>query len=123
MSKFMAMGLTLQEVVADATWNPAREIKQEQLGNLSVGSPADVAVLHLERGHFGYIDMDYVKMMGDSRLVCELTMRDGRIVYDLNGISMDTWDGKQTSDPSVAAHWTALVPRPALPEQLTPSEK
>jgi len=123
MSKFMAMGLTLQEVVADATWHPAREIKQEQLGNLSVGSPADIAVLSLEHGKFGYIDMDYVKMMGDSRLVCQLTMRDGRIVYDLNGISMDLWDGKATSDPSIAAHWTFFVPRPALPEQLTPTEK
>ena len=123
MSKFMAMGLTLQEVVADATWHPAREIKQDQLGNLSVGSPADIAVLSLEHGKFGYIDMDYVKMMGDSRLVCQLTMRDGRIVYDLNGISMDLWDGKPTSDPSIAAHWTFFVPRPALPEQLTPTEK
>jgi dihydroorotase len=123
MSKFMTMGLLLQEVIADATWNPAREIKQEQLGNLSVGSPADIAVLNLQHGKFGYTDMDDVKMMGDSRLVCEVTMRDGRIVYDLNGITMDIWNGKQTSDPAVAAHWTYFVPRPALPEQLTPTEK
>ena len=123
MSKFMAMGLTLQEVVADTTWHPAREIKQEQLGNLSVGSPADIAVLRLDHGKFGYIDMDYVKMMGDSRLVCELTLRDGRIVYDLNGISMDLWNGKPTSDPSLAGHWTTFIPRPALPDQLTRTEK
>jgi dihydroorotase len=123
MSKFMAMGLTLHEVVADATWHPAQEIKQYQLGNLSVGAPGDVAVLSLEHGQFGYTDMDYVKMMSDSRLVCQLTLRDGRIVYDLNGISMDLWNGKQTSDPALAAHWTTFVPRPALPEQLTPTQK
>ncbi len=50
MSKFMAIGLTLQQVVAETTWNPAREIQQPQLGNLSVGAPADIAVLSEERG-------------------------------------------------------------------------
>ena len=68
MSKFMAMGLTLQEVVADATWHPAREIKQEQLGSLTVGNPADIAVLNELHGKFGYEDMDNVKMMGDTKL-------------------------------------------------------
>jgi len=123
MSKFMAMGLTLQEVVADTTWHPAREIKQEQLGNLSVGSDADVAVLSEEHGTFGFVDMDNVKMMGDTRLVCEMTLREGKVVYDLNGLSMDLWNQKPSSDPTVAGHWTAYVPRPALPEQLTPSTK
>jgi dihydroorotase len=117
------MGLTLQEVVADATWHPAREIKQEQLGNLSVGSPADVAVLSEEHGKFGYVDMDNVKMMGNTRLVCEMTVRNGRVVYDLNGLSMDVWNEKPSSDPMVSSHWTAYPPHPALPEQLTPSEK
>jgi dihydroorotase len=123
MSKFMAMGLSLKEVVADTTWNPAQEIKQEQLGNLSVGAPADIAVLREEQGSFAYLDMDNMKLMGDTRLICELTVRSGKIVFDLNGLSMDVWNGKQTSDPRVAAHWTTFVPRPPLPEQLIPSEK
>jgi dihydroorotase len=123
MSKFMAMGLTLQEVVAEATSHPAHEIKQEQLGNLSVGAPGDIAVLSEQHGKFGYEDMDYVKMMADVKLECELTLRDGRIVFDQNGISMDVWNGKSTSDPTLAGHWTTFVPRPALPEQLTPAEK
>ena len=50
MSKFLALGLSLDEVILRSTWNPAREIKQEQLGHLSVGAPADVAVLRLETG-------------------------------------------------------------------------
>jgi dihydroorotase len=123
MSKFMAMGLTLEEVVADATWHPAREIKQEQLGNLSVGADADVAVLSEEHGALGFTDMDYVKMMGNSKLVCQLTLRAGRVVYDLNGITMDVWNGKQSGDPTLAGHWTTFIPRPALPEQLTPTVK
>jgi dihydroorotase len=62
-------------------------------------------------------------MMADVKLECELTLRDGRIVFDQNGISMDVWNGKSTSDPTLAGHWTTFVPRPALPEQLTPAEK
>jgi len=123
MSKFMAMGLTLQEVVAESTWHPAREIKQEQLGNLSVGAPADIAVLSEQHGKFGFTDMDYEKMMGDTKLQCELTVRDGKIIYDLNGMSMDIWNGPQTVDPSIASHWTKFIPRRPLPEQLTPPQK
>ena len=43
MSKFLSLGLSLEDVVAQSTWNPAREIRHEELGNLSVGSPADIA--------------------------------------------------------------------------------
>ena len=50
MSKFLALGLSLDDVIARSTWNPAREIQHEELGHLSVGAPADVAVLRLETG-------------------------------------------------------------------------
>src|SRR5919201_2438489 len=43
MSKFLAMGMPLDEVVRRSTLNPAREIKQDSLGHLSVGTTADVA--------------------------------------------------------------------------------
>src|SRR5258705_13973928 len=57
MSKFLAMGVSVEDVIRKSTWNPAREIKREELGNLSVGAPADVAVLRVETGKFGYTDM------------------------------------------------------------------
>src|SRR5213594_3138428 len=57
MDKFLAMGLSLDDVVLRSTWNPAKEIGQQQLGNLSVGAPADIAVLALEKGNFGFVDM------------------------------------------------------------------
>jgi dihydroorotase len=123
MGKFMAMGLTLREVVADATWHPAHEIKHEELGNLSVGAPADVAVLQVQHGNFGYIDMDGMKMMGDTKLVCELTVHSGKIMYDLNGISMDVWNRPVTSDASMAGHWTTFVPKPPLAMELAPTTK
>jgi len=91
MSKFLAMGMPLDNVIAANTWNAARTIKQEQLGNLSVGSVGDVAVLRVETGTFGFVDMHGAKLAGTKRLRAELTIHDGKVVYDLNGLSRDEW--------------------------------
>src|SRR5215471_3735368 len=45
MDKFLALGLSLEDVIRLSTWNPAREIRHEELGNLSAGATADIAVL------------------------------------------------------------------------------
>jgi dihydroorotase len=92
MSKFLNMGESLDQVIAQSTWHPAREIKVEELGNLSVGAPADIAVLRLERGNFGFVDVNGARMKGTQKLDCELTVRDGLVVYDLNGISREDWE-------------------------------
>lgn len=92
MGKFLAMGMALDEVILRSTWNPARQIRLEQLGNLSVGSPADVAVLRLESGSFGFVDPLGGRMDSSRRLACEMTLRDGRVVYDMNGLIADRWD-------------------------------
>jgi dihydroorotase len=91
MSKFLNMNIPLDKVIADSTWAPAREIKHEELGNLSVGAPADVTVLRLERGNFGYTDSYGARRAGNQRLDCEMTVRDGLVVWDLNGLSRDDW--------------------------------
>jgi dihydroorotase len=113
MSKFLAMGLPLDEVIVRSTWNPAREIKQEGLGHLSVGAAADLAVLRLERGRFGFADMYGARLQANERLVCELTVRDGKVVYDLNGLARPDWrtlpsDYRQTGD----ARWDGINPLP-----------
>jgi dihydroorotase len=104
MSKFLAMGVPVDEVIKQSTWNPAREIKQDGIGHLSVGAGADVAVLRVERGQFGFVDMFGARMRAAQKFVCELTLRDGKVVYDLNGVSRPDWqslppDYKQTGDP------------------------
>ncbi|TWR29477.1 amidohydrolase/deacetylase family metallohydrolase [Mucilaginibacter pallidiroseus] len=86
MSKFLAMGMELKSVIKASTSNPAAEIKREELGNLSVGAEADVAVLNVREGKFGYFDYTGRKVEATKKLECELTLRAGKIVYDLNGI-------------------------------------
>ncbi|WP_174239977.1 amidohydrolase/deacetylase family metallohydrolase [Acidobacterium sp. S8] len=110
--KFLAMGQTIPQVVTEMTWNPAHEVKQDQLGNLSVGAPADIAVLSVENGKYGFVDMYNTKLMGTQKLICQLTVRGGKVVYDLNGISADMWDAKPTSDPKLAKRWTTFTERP-----------
>ncbi len=92
MSKLIATGMTLDQVVTASTWSSARALQQEQLGNLSVGSPADVAVLRLEKGDFGFEDHHGARMKGNQRLRCELTLRGGKVVYDLNSRTRQDWD-------------------------------
>ena len=92
MDKFLALGMSLDEVILRSTWNPAKEIHHEELGNLSVGAPADIAVLRLEKGKFGFTDPTGGRLDGAQRLLCEMTLRDGAVVYDLNGLSAIPWE-------------------------------
>lgn len=87
MSKFLVMGMNLKNVITAATWNPAREIKREELGNLSIGSIADITILNLREGKFGYFDYTGYKIEGNKKLECEMTIKGGKIVYDLNGLA------------------------------------
>ena len=109
--KIMAIGVPLKEVVAEMTSHPAREIKHEELGNLSEGAIADVAVLRLEKGKFGFTDMVNTRFDGTEKLLCELTVKSGKIVYDLNGISTDLWNAKPGPHANEASRWTTFAPR------------
>jgi dihydroorotase len=86
-SKFLCMGLTIQDVILRSTWNPAKIINRPELGNLSVGTEADVAIFSLSNGSFGYIDINGERLTGTQKLTAELTIRAGKVVWDLNGIA------------------------------------
>lgn len=92
MSKFLAMGVPLEDVIRRSTVNPAAEIRRPDLGTLSVGKDADIAVLELTKGHFSYIDCGVARMDGNVRLEARMTIRAGRISYDPSGLSMVEWD-------------------------------
>jgi dihydroorotase len=87
MSKFLVMGMPLKEVIKASTWSPALAVHREALGNLSIGAPADVTVFAIRKGKFGFFDYSGVKIKGKQKFECEATIRDGQIVYDLNGIA------------------------------------
>jgi dihydroorotase len=87
MSKFMAMGMSKEDVLLRATWLPAKSIKREDLGHLREGALADVAVLSIREGNFGFIDAGGNRINGKQKFEAQLTIRAGKIVWDLNGIS------------------------------------
>ena len=94
MSKFLNLRMPLKDVIRASTWNPAREIHREELGQLRVGAVADVAVMRLDTGTFGFMDVDGRSMSGTQRLGCEMTVLGGQVVYDLNARASRPWDQK-----------------------------
>jgi dihydroorotase len=109
--KMLVLGQTVPQVMEEMTAAPAHEIRHEELGNLSIGATADVAAFSTERGKFGLVDMYNQRKNGEHKLACQLTVRAGKVVYDLNGISSDVWDEPPTSDYRLAGHWTTLTTR------------
>lgn len=122
MSKFLALGMKVDKVIALSTWNPAREIQHDELGNLSVGAIADIAVLRVEKGKFGFVDQNQARLDGTEKFLCELTFKDGKLVYDLNGMTRERWDkippGTRSGDP----RWDSFS-RPSFGGQRRPQEK
>jgi dihydroorotase len=86
MSKFVVIGESIPDVIRASTWTPAQVIYRENLGHLSVGAIADVAVLSMRQGNFGFYDKTGYKVHGKQKFECEMTIKGGKIVYDLNGI-------------------------------------
>jgi len=91
MSKYLNMGMPVEDIILRATWNAAKSIKRNDLGNLSEGAVADIAVLSILNGKFGFVDAGGIKLEGNRKLEAELTIRAGKIVWDLNGIAVQKW--------------------------------
>ena len=92
MSKFLNMGMSIQDVILRSTLNPANAINRPDLGNLSVDAEADVTVFNIRKGNFGFLDIRKTVLKGNQKLEAELTIRAGKIVWDLNGLSAPSWE-------------------------------
>ncbi len=92
MSKYLNMGMPLQDVIYRSTVTPARAIGRPELGTLSPGAEADVAVFKLQEGMFGYTDCGRARLVGSQKMECVMTLRAGKIVYDPTGLSMPDWE-------------------------------
>ena len=91
MSKLLNLSVPFAELIRMTTVNSANAIKRPQLGNLDVGAEADVAVLGIDQGQFGFLDSAGARFQGRQMIVCELTLRKGRVVWDLNARSGEDW--------------------------------
>ena len=91
MSKILSQGVSLYDVIKMSTINPAMQIKRPQHGHLTEGTEADVTVLGLDYGTFGFLDARGARVMGSQLLVGELTLRAGEVVWDLNGRAALDW--------------------------------
>src|SRR5438477_6311728 len=92
MSKFLGMGVPLEDIIRRSTVNPASEIHRPELGTLSVGKDADIAVLEVMKGRFAYVDCGVARMDSNVKLTARMTVRAGRISYDPSGLSMVEWE-------------------------------
>jgi dihydroorotase len=92
MSKFLSMGMDLSEVIERSTVIPAKIINRPDLGTLSTGCDADVAILNRVQGSFGFTDCGKARMLGKEKLECKLTIRAGEIVFDPTGLGMPEWE-------------------------------
>jgi dihydroorotase len=91
MSKFLNIGVTLEQVIERVTVRPAKAIRRPELGTLSEGAAADIAVIQEQRGEFAFLDSGFGKHVGDRNLRCVLTVRNGRVVWDTDGLSLSEW--------------------------------
>jgi dihydroorotase len=82
MSRFLAMGLDPATVIGMVTWTPAQEIHRPELGHLSEGAVADIAILRLRHGHFIYTDCTGHRIAASRKFGCIMTIRGGRVEYD-----------------------------------------
>lgn len=92
MSKYLSMGMPLKEILLRGSWNAAKAINRDDLGHLSIGAVADIAVLGLVDGTFGFVDAGGEKIIGNQKFTAELTIRAGKIVWDLNGLTAKTYE-------------------------------
>ena len=101
MTKLMAIGMDLPDIVKRSTWDPAQTIGHPELGNLGRSAPADIAVLDITEGEFGLTDNGWGNKVfrTNRRIVCDMTVKNGRVVWDRNGRSRDDWSTAPPTNP------------------------
>jgi dihydroorotase len=81
LSKFLLLGMPVDQVIARATTNAARAIPQyKTYGNLRTGAVADVAVFDLKEGDFDFVDNYKGQRTGHRKLVPYAVVMGGKKV-------------------------------------------
>jgi dihydroorotase len=82
LSKLLALGIGLPDLIRGSAATPAAMIGRTDLGRLVEGAEADVAVLGVEAGRFDLTDVEGARIQGAARVTCEVTVRAGKVVWD-----------------------------------------
>ena len=91
MSKMLNLGMPLVEVIERSTNIPAEQISHPELGRLTPGSEADIAVFQLQEGNFTFADCGRARLSGSRRFECQLTLRAGQVLFNPSGLGMPEW--------------------------------
>jgi dihydroorotase len=78
MSKFLCLGVPLNEVIAASTVNAAFALKRPELGSLKPGSVGDATILSVNEGRFDYVDVVGEHLTGDRRIASQGVVIAGR---------------------------------------------
>ncbi len=82
MSKFLLLGLSLDEVIRASTTRPAEVLgKQDEIGTLKIGASADLTVFKIEEGKFTFVDVKGESRIGKQKLTVTKVIKDGEIVF------------------------------------------
>jgi dihydroorotase len=79
MSKFICLGMSLDEVIKAATENPAKALKRPELGTFKPGSAGDASILELQGGTFDYMDSTGEHLSGKMRLAARGVVINGQM--------------------------------------------
>ena len=101
MTKMLVLGMDLPDIIKRSTWTPALTIGHPELGNIGQTAFADIAVLEIAEGDFGLTDNGSGNRVYPTgkRIVCQMTVRNGEVVWDKNGRSRDSWTNTPPTNP------------------------
>ena len=101
MTKMLVLGMDLPDIIKRSTWTPALTIGHPELGNIGQTAFADIAVLEIAEGDFGLTDNGSGNRVYPTgkRIVCQMTVRNGEVVWDKNGRSRDSWTNTPPPNP------------------------
>jgi dihydroorotase len=91
LSKFISLGMPIEDAIACATSNAAAAVKLRDLGRLGVGDVADVAIFRLEEGDFVFHDIQMVERRGSKLLVNTATLVAGHELPRVEERPLHSW--------------------------------
>jgi len=101
MSKFLVLGMPLEDVVEKVTRAPSRAVGLQGYGTLGVDAVADITVFRVETGEFRFGDMDSATRTGTRRIVPDVVYKRGvRHACDVESIFCDDNLKLVTQDPA-----------------------